>query len=359
LNKIKLYNFRNYSNLEVSFAEGINIIYGKNAQGKTNLLESIYFLAITKSHRSFIDKNIIKSGNFESSVIGEVEGKTYKVTVKNKEKKLYINNVQIKKIEEYVGEIKVVIFCPDDIEIIKGSPQERRRLLNIAISQIENKYLLALHEYNNILKQRNTYLKEKRINDPTYFEILTDQLCEKALIIHQYREKYISDINETISHIYEKIASEGTYKIKYSFYPSGESYLENLKNEFKNKINQELKLGATLFGPHRDDLYFEIDDQNIKEYGSQGQQRLTMICFKIAELERQIRTEGSKPILLLDDVFSELDDEKKNNILKYIDKNVQTFITTTDIKSISKEIVSKSNIFRIEEGKINIIDKVK
>ena len=314
LEKINIFQFRNYNTLELTLSPGINIIYGKNAQGKTNLLESIYVLALTKSHRSFIDNNLIKVGEPGAKIKG----------TNQKQKKLKIDQTEIKKISDYISKMNIIIFYPEDLDLIKGSPSIRRRFLNLEISQINSNYLNLYNEYTKILKMRNDYLKKvnKGISiDHSYFEILNKYFVEKAVLIYQYRNKFINQLNK----ILEK--------------------MDRLQNA-------EMKLGSTLIGPHRDDIEFYIEDKNIKNYGSQGQQRMAVLALKLSEIELFKEKTGNIPILLLDDVFSELDENKKNNLLSYIKNEIQTIITTTDLNSIDKSILKKSKLIEIDDGKI-------
>ena len=366
INNISIRNFRNYDNLELDFNSRINIFIGDNAQGKTNLLESIYVLAITKSHRIFIDNNLIKNKEIYTKIKGTIISnntkKNLEILINSKGKSVKINNNIIKKISDYISNFNVIIFYPDDLELIKGNPSVRRKFLNIEISQLNNKYLSILNEYNLILKDRNNYLKDIRIEnvDKTYIDILNNKLVEKGLYIFKLRKEFLDDISIKISSIYENIYGKKDIKIKYNSNIDFDNYNEkDIKLKYLEKLNNNLKReilqGTTLYGPHRDDFSFIIEEEEIKEYGSQGQHRLAVLCIKLAELEIFKEKKGEYPILLLDDVFSELDEKKKNNIIKYIGKDIQTFITTTDIKNINEQLLNDSTIFEILDG--NILNK--
>ena len=365
---IKLHNFRNYNKLSVSFSKKINIIYGKNAQGKTNLLESIYVLCFTKSHRSFIDNNLITNNCDYLTIEGVVNDTTdskYNVYIDSKQKKLKSNNDYIKKVSDYISLVNVIIFTPDDLEIIKGSPQVRRKYLNLELSQLYSNYFIILNEYNKILKMRNDFLKKlnKGISrDFSYLEIITNYLIDKLINICKMRKKYIDRINEYSESIYKDISDFNSFNIVYK--PSIDvdyndpNIKEILKNEYKKKQDIDIKLCMTNYGPHKDDYEFYLDNNNLKLYGSQGQQRLAILTFKLSEIEIIKKYRGSTPILLLDDIFSELDGIKKNNLLKYISKDIQTIITTTDLINLDRKLIHKSKLFNIDNGNIKKIKEV-
>ncbi len=359
IKSIYLNKFRNYDQLKIDFKNGINIIVGENGQGKTNLLESIYVLGLTKSHRSFIDNNLVKEGENKSIIQGLIEKENistkYEIEIGNS-KILKIDNDKIKKITDYISNINIIIFYPDDLEIIKGSPNLRRRYINLEISQLCSNYMTILNDYNKLLKMRNDYLKNNYI-DNNYLNIITNYLIEKATQIILMRKKFIDRLNEIIPKIYEDISELSNFSIKYKCCIKIDEYNEKnivkkLKNISEEIKNTEIKYKTTLFGPHKDDIEFYLNNYNLKLYGSQGQQRMAILSLKLAEIEIFKKYKNTLPILLLDDVFSELDDKKKNNLLNYINENIQTIITTTDINNINNDIVKKSNIIEIFNGNI-------
>lgn len=366
LKDIKVKNFRNYDNLSLEFEKGLNIIYGNNGQGKTNLLESLYVLGMTKSHRSYIDNNLIKddkslfkiSGNL---FIDHIKSKL-ELSYDGKTKLLKIDNNEIKRVSDYISKMNIIIFYPDDLNLIKGSPYERRRFLNSEISQLSGEYLNVLNDYNKLLKMRNDYLKNKQI-DNNYLDILTDYLIDKAVIIYKMRYKFVEKLNKCINYIYKDLSNIEGFNVIYktSFIIDDfnkEALKNNLKHQFKKNINKELKNKITMIGPHRDELEFFIKGENIKNVGSQGQQRMAILAIKLAEIEIINQYKGSYPILLLDDVFSELDRKKRGNLLKYLENDIQTIITTTDLTNISKKIRDKSKLINIENAKIKKIVEV-
>lgn len=366
LKSIKIQNFRNYDNLSLNFEKGLNIIYGNNGQGKTNLLESLYVLGMTKSHRSYIDNNLIKDDKNSFKILGNlfidhIKSKL-ELSYDGKTKLLKIDNNEIKKLSNYISKMNIIIFYPDDLNLIKGSPYERRRFLNSEVSQLSGEYLNVLNDYNKLLKMRNDYLKNKQI-DNNYLDILTDYLIDKAIIIYKMRYKFVEKLNNYVKNIYKDLSNIDNFKIIYktSFIINNfnkESLKLELKNQFNKNKKKELKNKVTMIGPHRDELEFFINNDNIKNLGSQGQQRMAILAIKIAEIEIIKQYKGSYPILLLDDVFSELDRKKRNNLLKYLENDIQTIITTTDLTSISKKIRDKSKLINIENAKIKKIVEV-
>lgn len=360
LKNIKLVNFRNYNKVELNLNENINILYGNNGQGKTNILESIYVLCITKSHRSFIDHNLIKDTESNSKLSGTIveNGINYNLEVKiNKtNKKVMLDNKEVKKLSSYIEKMSIIIFYPDDLDLIKGGPSVRRRYMNLELAQLNPNYLNNLTEYNKLLKIRNDLLKQPTY-DENYFEIVTNYLVDKGTQIYIDRNKFINSINEKISTVYESLSEISKFNI---FYKNNiKDISENNKEVsriYKTKLEKvysvERKLGMTIIGPHRDDIEFFIDKFDLKRYGSQGQQRMAVLSLKLSEIELFKKYKNSVPILLLDDVFSELDNNKKNNLLKFISKDIQTIITTTDLKNIDDKLLKNALILKVNEGNI-------
>ena len=370
LKKLKLHNFRNYESLNVTLTKGINILYGENAQGKTNLLEAIYVLGLTKSHRNFIDDNLIKKNEDYLTIEGIVNDKKLdnklNIYIDNKSKILKYNNDTIKKISDYISIMNIIIFYPDDLILIKESPQIRRKYLNLELSQLYSNYFILINEYNKILKLRNDYLKKinKGISkDKTYVDILTGYLIDKSIMIYKLRDKFINKINLYCESIYKDIMDLDGFKVVYN--PSIEFDLKNpnlkdyLKQEYDKRFEYDVKILSTSIGPHKDDIEFYLKDKNLKYYGSQGQQRIAVLALKLSEIEIFKKYKETTPILLLDDIFSELDDKKKNNLLKFINKDIQTIITTTDLNNLDKKLIKKSKLFNISNGNIIKIKEVK
>ena len=354
---LKLLNFRNYEKLELNFSDNINIIYGNNGSGKTNLVESIYVLALTKSFRGTVDKILVMNNKDVCRIEGSIHDEydeTYKIILRNDGKRVKINNNKIDKLSDYISKISVVLFNPDDLKFIKDSPSFRRKTVDLEISQINNIYLKTLNLYNKVLKQRNSYLKTMAVNGNAsneYFKILTDKLIDYGEKIYMFRSRYIEKLNEKIGDLYFKICGIEDLKLIYD---------SDFKNFDRNKIvdkyvdnySKDIILGKTSFGIHHDDVKFKIGQDYIKDFGSEGQQKNAIIAYKMAELRVFYEVRGTYPILILDDLFSELDRFKINNILNLIDCNVQTFITTTEIDKINDELKNKSKLFEIVDGEV-------
>lgn len=364
LKNLKLENFRNLESLNLDFNKNVNIFIGKNAQGKTNILESIYFLAITKSHRTHNELNMIKGDELFTKVSATYLNESkdlnmLSILLNEKGKKVEVNNIVQKKISNYLSRLNVIMFCPDDLEIVKGSPSVRRKFLNVELSQFDNNYLLDLKEYNILLKQRNEYLKQKNNAkfDKTYFSIITKNLIKKNISIIKKRYEFIDEINEYLSNIFNQIFESGNLIINYkSFIEKEELQKDNLENilyeKYERLFTNELLQKTTLLGCHKDDFKMYLNDLSVTEFCSQGQQRLSILSLKLAEIEVFIKKKKIHPIILLDDIFSELDENKKNNIVKYFNEDVQIFITTTEINDINDDLKNKSDIYVVQEGKI-------
>lgn len=368
LKQLSVKNFRNYSDTNLSLSPGINIFYGNNAQGKTNLLESIYYLSFTKSHRSFIDNNLIKNGEKFLKITGIMKDNNIfdtklEIFLNNEKKQIFIDDNLYKKVSEYISKLNIIIFYPEDLDIIKGSPNIRRRYINSEISQFDENYLVVLNNFRKVQKLRNDYLK--KINsfydyDNQYLSIINDYFIKQAILIYRLRYKFINKLNEIVPSIFFDLTKLNGFHIKYinnfnieNFDSISDQELTELFLEkFERNFDSEVKIKSSMFGPHKDDIEFYLDNLNLKNYGSQGQQRLAILSIKLASVEILKQIKNDTPILLLDDVFSELDDEKKNHLLKYIDNNIQTIITTTDLKSIDNSIKNKSKLFEIENGNI-------
>ena len=358
IKKINLQNYRNYDEFETYFGPNLNIIIGNNAQGKTNLLESIYVLAVTKSFLSINDKGLIKFNNKFARISGEVIDKFDKKTkldiiFKGTGKVVKVNDKEIKKLSDYISLVNVIIFSTDNIRIFKESPNSRRRYFNIEVSQINRGYLKYLSDYNNLLRQRNEFLKVININknsDKDYFDVINDKYSDLSIMISKYRREYIDDINKYLSDMFKFITGKDGLELRYNT-----SVIDN-KEEYLSKINalfnKELLYKMTLIGPNRDDFYFMLNGKNLSLYGSQGQMRSAVLALKLSEVKLFTEKKKDSPILLLDDIFSELDIEKRNNLLNALSDNVQTIITTTDIENITEEIRKKANVYEIDDGKI-------
>ena len=354
---LKLTNFRNYEKLDVTFNNHLNLIYGNNGMGKTNLVEAICVLALTRSFRPIIDKNLIYREKNVAKLEGNVKKEytnNYKVLIESAGKKVKIDNNKISKISDYISKINVVIFNPEDLKIIKDTPSIRRKNINIELSQISVSYLQNLNNYNKLLKQRNAYLKTMAVSSNTstdYLDVLTKKLVELGIKIYRERKKYYELVNSYITDFYEKITGFTNLSVKYiSDFDNKKE--EDLLDTYKKNIKRDLFIGKTSIGIHHDDLEFYVGDMNLKIYGSEGQQKNAIISLKLSEIEIIKKLKDDYPILILDDLFSELDVNKINNIIKLLNKDVQTFITTTNIENVSKSLLNNCKVIRVSDGKI-------
>ena len=352
---LKLLNFRNYERIELSFSPKYNIIYGNNGVGKTNLVEAIYVLALTKSFRGSVDKILIMNNKDVcrvEGVVSEKYEKKYKVILRKDGKKVKINDTKIDRLGDYISNINIVLFNPDDLRFIKDSPSVRRKAVNLEISQLNNSYLKNLNMYNKLLKQRNSYLKIVSVNSNSsseYLNILTNKLIDLGEKIYEYRNKYIDSLNKLIGDIYFGIC--GIHDLKLEYISDFSNFDKNkIIEKYKKNYQRDILIGKTSLGIHHDDIKFKLNNMDIKDYGSEGQQKNAIIAYKLAEIEIFKELKDSYPILILDDLFSELDKEKINNILKMINKEIQVFITTTEIDKINKNMLENSKIFKVVDG---------
>ena len=366
LKELKIKNFRNYSEANLLLSPSINIFIGDNGVGKTNILEAIYVLSLTKSARYGTDTDLIKLGENNLSIEGKVDyddyQKEYKINIDKFSKRVYRNNIQIKKISEYLSEFCITSFLPNDIEIIKGSPSLRRNTLNIEIGILYNQYLDYVNEYNRLLKMRNEYLKRLNLNgysDSKYLDVINLKMIDLSVKIYKFRFNYLEEINNILPSIYKKLTGISDIKILYDCSLGIKEYDEELIKDtmlkkYKSNLYKEMLQGMTITGLHRDDLIFLVNNNDAKIYASQGQQRLIVIAYKIAELLVFKKIKKEYPILLLDDVFSEIDIKKRNNIVKYLKSDIQVIITTTDLEDIQEDLVNSAKIFKIKNGEIKI-----
>ena len=338
INSLELNNFRNYTFAKTEFSDGLNFIVGSNAQGKTNMLESIYLLSVGKSPKNSKDKQIIRFNENKAKVavsFSTIAGnKNIEMYLDKSEKKtIRINNLNILKLTELVGTLSVVYFSPDELKLIKEVPEDRRNFLDVSISQFDKTYLYNLMKYNRILKMRNQILKsldsaESKIEQ---LKLFTPQLIDTAERIISKRLEFIEKLSEIAKNIHKTITIDENLKINYSYLPKENLTIkQDLEIQFEKSIEKEIELGYTTIGPHRDDIIFKINDLDTKQYASQGQQRTVALVVKLSLME-VIREEiGEYPILLLDDVLSELDNDRQERLLNMTTK-YQTFISCTAI----------------------------
>jgi DNA replication and repair protein RecF len=355
IKSIELKNFRNYEELSLTLDEGTNIFYGDNAQGKTNILEAAYMSGTTKSHKGSKDKEMIRFGESESHLRTTVlRGvKEYQIDMhlkQNRAKGIAINKVPIKKASDLFGILNMVFFSPEDLNIIKNGPSERRRFLDSELCQLDKIYLADLTTYNKILNQRNKLLKDM-IFRPELSDTLPVwdmQLIETGKKIIRRRKQFVEELNEIVHGIHYRISGEKE-ELQLDYEPNIEDiFFEDELNRAKAK---DLKLCQTSVGPHRDDLRFSIQGVDIRKFGSQGQQRTSALSLKLSEIELVRKSIHDTPILLLDDVLSELDSNRQNYLLNSI-TNTQTLITCTGLDEFVKNRFTINKVFEVVSGQV-------
>lgn len=338
ITRLELNNFRNYINSTVNFQDGLNFIVGKNAQGKTNLLESIYLLSVGKSPKNSKEKQLIRFNQERAKVAVDFSTlagtKNIQIYLDKADKKsIKVNNLNVLKLTELVGILSVVYFSPDELKLIKDVPEDRRNFLDISISQFDKTYLYNLMKYNRVLKMRNLILKsnDSLENKTAQLKIFTPQLIETAEKIIEKRLNFIENLKIIAKNIHKTITIEENLDISYSYNKKVNiSIKEDLSVQLEQALQKELELGYTTVGPHRDDIIFKINDLDCKHFASQGQQRTVALVVKLSLMEVVKQEIGEYPILLLDDVLSELDSARQERLLDMITQ-YQTFISCTAI----------------------------
>lgn len=353
--KISLKNYRNIKIIDLELSKGVNIFYGNNAQGKTNILEAIYICATGRSHRTHKDKELINFNKEEAHIRLEIKNETItnKIDIhlkKENKKGIAINNIPIGKLGELFGYLNVVIFSPEDLNLIKSGPMERRKFIDMELCQINNIYYYNLSQYYKILKQRNVLLKKisknKELKETLF--VWDSQLIDFGSKIIKMREDFIKKINNISKNIHSEITGQKEdLEIRYK--PS--VIIEEFEEKLKKNIEKDILYTQTSYGPHKDDILFLINNINVRDFGSQGQQRTVSLSTKLAEIKLIEEEKNISPILLLDDVLSELDKLRQNFLVNNI-KNIQVIITCTGIEDVLKNLDEKCNIFNVKEGKI-------
>ena len=349
ITKLQLYSYRNYLTSEVIFGDGLNVICGANAQGKTNLLEAVYFCVVGKSFRASREKEVINLNGELSKIKVFIKKNTGESVVEiifsRKDKKtVKINGIPIKKISELLGEFNAVFFSPDELKLIKESPEDRRRFMDIDISQTSKQYFYILSRYNEILQNRNKQLKTnlKREDLIDIMKIWNEQLADCALKIASFRQNFILMLSPYAKKAHSYL-TDNAENLEIEYAGIKEQTKEEIIKVLEKNLDKDLQLGYTSYGPHRDDIKVSINNIDVRTFGSQGQQRTAALSLKLAELDIIEKQINSKPVLLLDDVLSELDDNRKLRLLKYCQKT-QTLITCTafDFDVKHKKIVVKN-----------------
>ena len=355
IKSLELKNYRNYENLCINISPGTNILYGDNAQGKTNVLEAIYLCGTTKSHRGSKDKEMIRFDQDESHIrmMVKKDGVSHKIDMhlkKNKSKGIAIDGVPIRKASELFGIVNIVFFSPEDLNIIKNGPAERRRFLDSEICQLSRLYMIELANYNKVVAQRNKLLKEisfsGRMADT--LEIWDEQMVRYGTSIISERKKFISRLNDILSEIHQNLTG-GKEQILITYEPNVSE--EAFSEELKAGRERDLRFGQSYTGPHRDDFCVRVNDIDIRKYGSQGQQRTAALSLKLAEIRLVEEEIHDTPVLLLDDVLSELDGSRQNYLLQSI-HSIQTLITCTGLDEFVENHFEANSVFQVVEGSV-------
>ena len=355
IRSLELKNYRNYDELSMEFSSGTNLLYGDNAQGKTNILEAVYLAATTKSHRGSKDREMIQFHADEAHIRIQYEKQDiiHQLDMhlkKNRAKGVAIDRIPIRRSSDLLGQIPVIFFSPEDLKIIKNGPSERRKFMDLELSQLESLYLYYLSKYNKILMQRNNLLKQIKFQENLIdtLEAWDIQLVKYGSEIIRYRKDFIEHLNLIIRDIHKRLTGQQEeIKIEYENSVAYDSFL----TEIKKKRNVDLKYATTNIGPHRDDIRFLVNDIDIRRFGSQGQQRTAALSLKLAQIQLVKEVLKDSPILLLDDVLSELDSHRKVYLLEGI-REIQTFITCTGLDELIDQHLPIQRMFQIKAGKV-------
>lgn len=359
--KIRLRGFRSYHSAEVEFAPGLNILLGENGQGKTNLLESIYFMSTTKSHRGATDAEMIQYGEDFFTIDALMNDPDHLIdscsaVIHKKGKTFCVNKNAVKRISDYVGKINAVIFSPVDMTLFDASPKARRRFMDIEIGKISHIYLSALSRYNQLLKERNALLKREYVQ-PELLEAIDQQMHRPQIEIIRQRKIFIDQLNRQISQLYERISgTEEKVFIRYfptvPFQSDEQLMREELSQKQEASRERDIATGMTNTGIQREDIGFLLNAHPVEAYASQGQKRMVIIAQKLSLLEFIRERTQEYPILLLDDVLSELDPKRRNALVELLPDNVQTVITATDESSLDPGLLEKANLMEVKKGSV-------
>ncbi|MDS0527938.1 DNA replication/repair protein RecF [Clostridium sp. SHJSY1] len=359
IKKLMLMNYRNYKELNIEFGSNVNVFIGDNAQGKTNILESIYYCGFAKSHRTSRDKELINWSSdraFISLSVGKdrLDKRIDIGILKDGKKAISVNSIKINKIGELFGTFNVVMFSPEDLKIIKESPGIRRRFMDMELCQLNKTYYYNLVQYNKVINERNIVLKSRNSSEEM-IDVYDEQLINYGEYIIRERINYINKLNKYSKNIHNEITL-GKEEIKFKYQTSIKNF-DNIKSEFyeqlKKSRKKDIEKGISTIGPHRDDFLVFINNVDTKSFGSQGQQRTAVLTMKFSSLNIIKEVNGEYPVLLLDDVLSELDFNRKRYVLSTI-KDIQTIITCTGISDINEYLDSNSKVFVVNDGKISV-----
>jgi len=367
IKSLKLANFRNYSEQQIEFDSKMNIFRGQNAQGKTNVLEAIYLLAVGKSHRTSRDVDLIQWNNDKCSITAEISSRNsqQKIALQlgSSGKRATVNGITQSKMTEFVGHFQVVLFAPEDLQLVKGGPAGRRRFIDMELGQIRVNYLYHLGQYQRVLQQRNTMLKQERC-DENLLDVLNLQLVEHGAQVIRRRLEFIRDLGEFARGIYDSIAA-GREQLQLAYQCSiprlalnDEPDAKEIQSAFMTGLIEKQRTdrfqGYTTIGPHRDDLVLQLNDESVQSFASQGQQRSIALALRLAEIDFMYRELKDYPVLLLDDVLSELDDNRQTNLVLAMKEKVQTIITTTSLFGLQDKLTQHARLMNVHSGIIQL-----
>ncbi len=357
---LQLKNVRIYNALTMQCHPKLNIIIGNNGQGKTTLLESIYFLGLTKSHKTHTDQQVIQTGQEFAKIQGVFNLNPtpieMSVIISKVGKKANYNHIEYSRLSDYVGQLNVVMFAPEDLDLIKGSPSERRRFIDASIGQLSRPYMTYLSHYKRLLKERNDVLKmmqKQRINDTVLLHVITDQMKHYGKKIINERTQFFHALEPLFKRLYKELSNE-FLKVNMGYEPSWDGVNNHV---YEKRETLDILTGNTSLGPHRDDVFFTIDQTPVKDIASQGQIRTMAIALKLALVERVLEVKKHYPVVLLDDVFSELDESRQHHLLNYLQQGAQVFMTTTTLAEPLKNRITDYQSIEIKNG--NIIRSVR
>lgn len=367
LTDLTLDHFRNYSHQHIELSPHVNVFCGENGQGKTNALEAMAMLAIGKSHRTSKDKDLIAWNREQSFIEGDAVlqhgHRKLRLQFEQNGRKAFINRVQQTKMTDFVGHFQVVLFAPEDLQLVKGGPRERRRFIDVELGQTQPLYLHHLANYNKVLQQRNKLLKNG-IQDDVYLSAFDEQLADYGANVISRRLRFLSLLDPVADKIYEEI-SNGREQFHFRYLSTLSKHelkldLDDIRTAFeralRDKRQTDYRMGYTTVGPHRDDMQLFLDGQDVQSFASQGQQRTIALSLRLAEIDFIFKEIGEYPVLLLDDVLSELDDARQRNLVLSMSRKVQTVITATSLFHLEEELSSSARLFRVSSGIITEVN---
>ncbi|MBS9336659.1 DNA replication/repair protein RecF [Fructobacillus papyrifericola] len=366
LKELSLSHFRNYDQADLHFQPGVNVFLGQNAQGKTNLLESIYALALARSHRTKVDKDLVQWGEEQARIAGLVENRFGKLPLalswSNKGKQARVNHLDQPRLSTYIGQLNVILFAPEDLDLVKGPPAVRRRFIDIEFGQMNRTYLQLSSQYRQVLKDRNAYLKAWSFGakkDQVFLDVLTEQLIELAAKLMLLKKRFLKELGEAAAKVHLEVANQKeVLELQYKTAVSStdltdlETVKTALQQTFSKQAEREKKQGTTLVGPHRDDFVILVNGVDVSNFGSQGQQRTAALALKLGEIDLMHQETGEYPVLLLDDVLSELDASRQTHLLMTIENKVQTFITAPSLSEVARSLIKEPKVFLVKDGTI-------